>query len=118
MQQPPGVATLIDKADSLARTRQAWEHAFVTAQPHPSVRFQRALDKRSVLLAEATAHELGSLNLGQAFELVVLYAEAKDPKYERAALRYLERMLTETSPTLEDVVATAALLVERRGVAQ
>ena len=87
----------------------------MTAQAHASIRFQRAPDKLSVLPAEATAHELGSLSL-EAGVRARRAVRGGNPKYERAALRHLERMLTEMSPALEDVAATAALLVERRHV--
>ena len=41
--------------------------------------------------------------LAHARALVELYAEHGDPKYERAALRYLARYLTEGNPPLADV---------------
>jgi len=49
----------------------------------------------------------------QARELVELYAEKGDVKYERAALRYLARFLAEGSPSLSDVAQIAAVLAER-----
>ena len=42
-----------------------------------------------------------NLPLEQALELVYLYAERGSPKFERAALRWLERYLAEGSPRLE-----------------
>jgi len=42
-----------------------------------------------------------------------LYAEKGDPKYERAALRYLTRYLAEGNPSLADVAQIAAVLAER-----
>ena len=51
--------------------------------------------------------------LAQARALVELYAEKGDPKYERAALKYLARYLTEAEPSLADVAQMAALLAER-----
>ena len=38
--------------------------------------------------------------LEDALQLVHLYAERGSPKYERAAMRWLERYLTESSPRL------------------
>ncbi len=67
-----------------------------------------------MLLAEVAAGELERVNLEDALQLVYLYAEAGDPKYERAALRYLERWIVEEKPSLEDVAATACSFVERR----
>jgi hypothetical protein len=51
--------------------------------------------------------------LAQARALVELYAEKGDPKYERAALKYLLRYLSEGEPSLADVAQMAALLAER-----
>ena len=42
-----------------------------------------------------------------------LYAEKADPKYERAALKYLTRYMAEGSPSLADVAQIAAVLAER-----
>lgn len=53
------------------------------------------------------------LPLDYAIALVHLYAEKGDPKFEPAALRYLERYISEESPSLTDVAGTAALLAER-----
>jgi hypothetical protein len=50
---------------------------------------------------EDAARELSSLPLEGALQLVHLYAERGSPKYERAALRWLERYLTEGEPRLQ-----------------
>jgi len=52
-----------------------------------AVRFRRAIEARSVLLAELTAREMRHL-LEDALELVSLYATAGDKKFERAACRW------------------------------
>jgi hypothetical protein len=49
-------------------------------------------------MAEDAARELPQLPLEEAIQLVHLYAERRSPKYERAALRWLEPYLTEGSP--------------------
>jgi hypothetical protein len=51
-------------------------------------------------MAEDAARELPNLPLEDALQLVHLYAERGSPKYEKAALRWLERYLVEGSPTL------------------
>ena len=51
--------------------------------------------------------------LNDARALVELYAEKGDPKFERAALKYLRRYVYEAHPPLADVAALAALLAER-----
>ena len=67
----------------------------MTAQPSANIRFRRAIDARSVVLAELTAREMRHLTLEDALELVVLYAEAGDEKFERAACRWLSRLTNE-----------------------
>jgi hypothetical protein len=70
----------------------------LTARPHAHVRLQRAIERRALWLAEDAARELPNLPLEDALKLVHLYAERGSPKYERAALRWLERYQTEGSP--------------------
>jgi hypothetical protein len=47
------------------------------------------------MLAEVTARELGRLSLEDALQLRFLYAEKGPTKFERAALRWLGRYVTE-----------------------
>lgn len=68
---------------------------FVTSQGSPHGRFQRAVSRRNVLLAESAARELGRLSLIDALSLVVLYAAAGSPKFEAAAVRWLGRLAVE-----------------------
>jgi len=86
---------------------------FVTSEGHPGARLQRALAAGNLTAAEQAAFEVAFVPLAQARALVELYAEHGDPKYERAALKYLARYLTEGEPTLVDVAQMAALLAER-----
>jgi hypothetical protein len=66
----------------------------LTAQGHPRAIFKRAIERGNVVVAEATAREIG-LNLGEALQLVLLYAAYKPAKLERAALRWFSRYLDE-----------------------
>jgi hypothetical protein len=86
---------------------------FVTSEGRPGARLQRALAARNLTSAEQAAFEIAFISLVQARELVELYAEKGDVKYERAALRYLARFLAEGSPSLSDVAQIAAVLAER-----
>ncbi len=43
---------------------------FVTAQPHASVRFRRAIERRALWMAEDAARELPTLPLEDALQLV------------------------------------------------
>ena len=74
---------------------------FVTSEGRPGARLQRALAARNLTSAEQAAFEIAFVSLVQARELVELYAEKGDAKYERAALRYLARFLAEGEPVAE-----------------
>jgi len=73
---------------------------FLTAQANLIVRFERAIQARSVILAEGSARELGQLDLIQALALVRLCADTGDAKYERAAIKWLRLLLDTNDLTL------------------
>jgi len=73
----------------------------VTAEAHAHVRFRRAIERRALWMAEDAARELPNMALEDALQLVHLYAERGSPKYEKAAMRWLERYLTDSTPSLE-----------------
>ena len=84
----------------------------MTAQPSPQIRFRRAIDARSIPLAELTAREMRHLTLEEALDLVILYAEKGDAKFQRAACKWLARLLTERETlTLADALSAASALV-------
>ena len=64
-------------------------------------------------MAEDAARELPNLPLEDALQLVYLYAERGSPKYEKAALRWLERFLCEGSPRLRHFAEIAGELAKR-----
>ena len=84
----------------------------MTAEGHAYARFQRALEHRALWAAEDAAREI-QLSLQDALQLVHLYADRRSPKYERAALRWLERYLAESSPRLQNVAEVTASLARR-----
>jgi hypothetical protein len=86
---------------------------FVTSEGHPGAIFQRAVRSRNLVAVEALLIDMRWVPLEHARALVELYAEHGSPKYERAALKYLGRYLTEADPSLEDVAQLAGLLAER-----
>jgi len=86
---------------------------FLTAEPHAYVRFQRAIERRALWLAEDAARELPKLSLPDALQLVHLYAERGSPKFEPAARRWLVRYLSEGTPSLKDVAKVTASLAKR-----
>lgn len=80
----------------------------MTAQGSPRARFRRAIERRALWQAEDAMRDMGSITLDEARDLVDLYAEKGSPKYERAALRWLERYLAEAEPSLERFAVTVA----------
>jgi hypothetical protein len=64
-------------------------------------------------MAEDAARELPNLPLEDALQLVHLYAQKESPKYEKAALRWLERYLVEGSPKLEHFAQITVNLAKR-----
>ena len=85
----------------------------MTAEAHAHVRFRRAIERRALWAAEDAARELPNLPLEDALQLVHLYADRGSPKYERAAMRWLERYLTEGSPTLRHFAEITTSLARR-----
>jgi hypothetical protein len=88
----------------------------VTAQGSPRARSRRAIEGGWVFHAELAAREADNLSLTEALQLVCLYAEAEPAKFERAALRWHARFVTEASPSLlRAQIALAALSELRAG---
>lgn len=85
----------------------------MTSQPHAHVRFRRAIEPRALWAAEDAAREMRELSLEDALQLVRLYAERGSPKFERAAMRWLERYLAENSPKLRDFANVVDSLAKR-----
>ena len=93
----------------------------MTAQGHPRAIFKQAIERGNLLIAEMAAREAGNLTLAEALELVCLYAEAEaEPaKFERAALRWYARYITEGKPSLlRAQIALTALPNLRAGTRQ
>jgi len=87
----------------------------LTAQGHPRAIFIRAIERGNVVLAEATAREVGGLTLEEALKLVLLYADREPAKFERAALRWLSRYVIEgRAPSLLKASMALAALSELR----
>ena len=82
----------------------------MTSEGHPGARLQRSLAACNLTAAEQAAFELPFIPLAEARALVELYAEKGDRKYERAALKYLTRYLSEANPSLADLAQVAVLL--------
>ena len=61
------------------------------------------------------ARELGGLNLAEALDLTLLMRETDRWRYERAAVRWLERFIEERRPTLSEIVLAGAALADIDG---
>ena len=66
----------------------------MTSQGTAHGRFQRAIHRRHVQAAEMAAREMGGLSLADALLLCELLANTDPSRYERAALRWLQRFMT------------------------
>jgi hypothetical protein len=60
------------------------------------------------------ARELGGLSLDDALSLCLMLAERDPQRFERAALRWLQRLIEERLPPVADVALAAASLAELR----
>ena len=86
----------------------------MTSQGTAHGRFRRAIHRRNVQAAEMAAREMGGRSLADALVLCQLLAKADPVRYERAALRWLQRFVDERLPPLAEVALAAAALAELR----
>lgn len=68
---------------------------FVTSQRHPYARFRRALLSKNTRLIDEAARELAQVSLEDALRILVVLAEKRDERFERAAARFAARATTE-----------------------
>jgi hypothetical protein len=79
---------------SATNTAATYEHAFVTSQGHPYAPFRHALATGNLRIAEAAARDVQTSGLKDGLELCLLYRD--DPeRYERAAARWIARLIAE-----------------------
>jgi hypothetical protein len=86
----------------------------MTSQGTARGRFQRAIQGRHLQAAEMAAREMGGLSLADALSLCELLANTDPARYERAALRWLQRFIDERLPPLTEVALAAAALADLR----
>jgi hypothetical protein len=67
----------------------------MTAQGHPRAVFRRAIERKNLLTAEATAREMGTVSLGEALDLACLVAEVAPARLDGFARRWLARLADE-----------------------
>lgn len=87
-----------------------------TSSPLP--RFRAAIERGSLIQADAAARELGRLGLDDALRLVLLYRRVGDHRFESAAVRFIGRVLLECPGlSFENVGALLDGLSELDGIA-
>jgi hypothetical protein len=86
----------------------------MTSQGTAHGRFARAIAARNLLNAETAAREMRGLSLADALALCELLASTDPKRFERAALRWLQRFIDERLPPLAEVVLAASALAELR----
>lgn len=87
----------------------------MTSQGTAHGRFQRAIQRRHLSAAEMAAREMGGLSPDDALSLCELIAYLDAERYERAALRWLQRFIEERLPPVEIALAASALAEVRHG---
>jgi hypothetical protein len=98
--------------DLVPRSRRACEHAFVSIKGSPHARFRRSLETGRLSVVLLAAAELQHLELDDALEVLVLMARERHPRFDRAATRWIGRLLAERPLGLADA-RFALVLVER-----
>jgi hypothetical protein len=79
----------------------------MTSEGLPYARFRRGLEVRSVMQAEIAAREMGRLGLLDALDYLTLLAAEAPDRYDRAARRWLARLLAESESLCADELAVA-----------
>ena len=77
----------------------ACEHLFVIPQGSAYSRFHRALTTGNLQPIQAAAAELPKVSLEDALAILIVLAQRGDPHFERAAARWVGRLLAETRRT-------------------
>jgi hypothetical protein len=86
---------------------------FVSIRGSPYAEFRRSLETRELSIVLPAAAGLDWINLGDSLEILVLMAQAGDPRFERSAARWIGRLLTETPPMTLKEARWAIAMVEQ-----
>lgn len=86
---------------------------FVSIKGSPYAYFRRTLERGRLPAVLAAAAELEHVRLEDALDILAMLARDDDPRFERAAARWIGRLLTETPPMTLTEVRWAVALVER-----
>jgi hypothetical protein len=85
----------------------------VISESDPYARCRRAIERRALWAAEDAALAMPEVSLEDALQLVHLYGERGSPKYENAAMRWLERYPSEGTPRLQHFAELTTRLAQR-----
>jgi hypothetical protein len=100
----------------LARPSRSRRGASDDLPGHARTNFRRALERGNLLVAEATAKEIGRLSLDEALELTLLIARKDPRRHPRVAARWLRRYLDESlDVTIDEAAMVAASLAALTG---
>jgi hypothetical protein len=88
------------------------EHAFVSERS-PYVRFRRSLETRRLSDALEAAADVPWLNVSDSLEILTLMAQEADSRFDKAAARWIGRLLVETPPLTLAEVRWVLAMVER-----
>jgi hypothetical protein len=88
------------------------EHAFVSIKGSPYAYSRRTLETRNLAIVLAAA-ELAHIGLSDALAILELMARDGDPRFEKAAARWIGRLLTETPPMTLKEARWAIAMVEQ-----
>jgi hypothetical protein len=86
----------------------------MTSQGTARGRFARAIRRRHLNAAEMAAREMGGLSLEDALLVRELLANVDPARYERAALRWLQRFIGRATAAAHEVALAASALAELR----
>ena len=89
------------------------EHAFVSIKGSPYAYFRRTLETRNLAIVLPAAAELAHIGLSDALAILELMARDGDPRFEKAAARWIGRLLTETPPMTLKEARWAIAMVEQ-----
>ena len=79
----------------------------------PYTRFRRSLETRSLADVLPVAAELPWINLSDSLEILTLMAHEGDPRFDKAAARWIGRLLVETPPLTLAELRWVVAMVER-----
>lgn len=84
----------------------------MSSEGRPYSRFHRALRSGNLLLIQTAAAELPQVDLADALSICLIMGAQHDPRFDRAATRWLARLVCERPAVALDDLRTALLALE------